>query len=133
MHVRTIVCASVMAIGMAGTITTVSAADQETSKKNASTVAKQAASASAAPSRPFATLRGVKAVKMEAQELKSVKGMHIHFWTGGAPIGEPHLVNQLQNNLGNGQAPAGSGPGYSGLCVANVQSPSIFINPGGGC
>jgi len=131
MQVRTIVCASVVAIGAA--MTTVSAADQVASNKNGSTDQKQAVSAPDTPSTPFATLKGVKAVPMEEKELKSVKGLHIHFWTGGAPIGEPHLVNHLENNLGNGQAPAGSGPGYSGLCVANVQSPSIFINPGGGC
>ena len=134
MQIRMIVFSAVVAIGMGTTMATVSA-DQATSRKNDAKKADQAVSAPAPSRTGFATLKGVKAVPMEAAELKAIKGLHIHFWTGGPPSPgeEPHVVNHLENNLGNGQAPAGSGPGYSGLCVANVQSPSIFINPGGGC
>jgi hypothetical protein len=133
MHIRMTVCASIVAIGTMATMATVFASDHAASQKSSATSAKQAVSAPAPASTRFATLKGIKAAPMEAADLKTIKGLHIHFWTGGAPVGDPHLVNHLENNLGNGQAPAGSGPGYSGLCVANVQSPSIFINPGGGC
>jgi hypothetical protein len=96
----------------------------------------------------FATLSGVKAQPMAPRELSAVKGLHIHFTTPSSNAGHPlvdpatgwHFVNQTQNNLGNGQAPAGAGPGYSGLCGAALKSGAITIpgqNPttgvGGGC
>ena len=96
----------------------------------------------------FAALARVKAEPMTAQQLNSVKGMHIHFATGSANPGHPHeeptlgwhFVNHQENNLGNGQAPAGAGPGYSGLCGAALKSPKLFIpgqdpmtGSGGGC
>ena len=132
MHVRTTAFASMVAIGLAAGMTTAAASEKAAADAGAAKQKQEESAPAAAPQR-FATLKSVKAEPMNEAEMKEVKGLHIHFWTGGAPVGEPHIVNHLQNNLGNGQAPAGSGPGYSGLCVANVHSPSIFINPGGGC
>ncbi|HET9361933.1 MAG TPA: hypothetical protein VFO58_19405 [Vicinamibacterales bacterium] len=96
----------------------------------------------------FATLARVKAVPMSSSELDAVKGMHIHFTTPSQNAGHPHVepftgwhfVNHQENNLGNGNAPDISGPGYSGLCGAALNSPALAIpgqNPvtgvGGGC
>lgn len=100
------------------------------------------------PSGTFATLNGVKAVPMAPRELDAVKGMHIHFATPGQNSGHPHVepftgwhfVNHTENNLGNGNAKPGSGPGYSGLCGAALNSPALVIpgqntttGIGGGC
>ena len=96
----------------------------------------------------FATLNGVTAVPMEQADLRTVKGLHIHFTTGSANEGHPlvepatgwHFVNHTENNLGNGQAKPIAGPGYSGLCGAALLSPSLTIpgqststGIGGGC
>jgi hypothetical protein len=92
-----------------------------------------------APTAQFTALKSVKAVPMASRELKAVKGQHAHFWTPSDPFAlpvppEPHVVNSnnMDNwlDLGNGEI---VGPGYHGLCTANMRSDAIFINPGGGC
>ena len=100
------------------------------------------------PSGTLATLNGIKAVPMAARELDAVKGLHIHFTTPSQNAGHPqvapdtgwHFVNHTENNLGNGQAKPTSGPGYSGLCGAALNSPALTIpgqntttGVGGGC
>jgi hypothetical protein len=112
------------------------------------TADKKASNTSAVATQPFATLAGVKAEPMSSGELEKVKGLHIHFTTPGSnttgPLGPSeegwHFVNPTENNLGNGNANPGAGPGYSGLCGAALLSPAITIpgqNPatgiGGGC
>lgn len=107
----------------------------------------------------FATLKGIDAKPLAAAELGAIKGQHIHFAIVDAdgnirnlpvsenagpisqtPFGTFLEVNFKENNLGNGQALDGSGPGYSGLCGAALLSPSLVIpfqNPdtgtGAGC
>src|SRR5688572_30494826 len=112
----------------------VSASDSDKGK-----TASEPASSVTHESRPvsvLATLKAVKAAPMSSSELDAVKGQHAHFWNPGAPFptSEPHVVNRNNTDnwldLGNGEI---VGPGYHGLCTANVKSPAIFINPGGGC
>jgi hypothetical protein len=146
---------------LAASIGSVFAADKPATGDGNKEVPK-AAEKSATTSSQFSTLKGVKAVEMATAELDAVKGQHIHFVLidpsttcpgptcvphipnaspKAAPIdGLIHLVNHKENNLGNGQAPAGSGPGYSGMCGAALKSPALWIpgqNPvtgiGGGC
>lgn len=139
MAVKKLVSGVVVAIVLAftaGTVTALAQAaapDREKAPGNKSTLA---------------TLKGVEAVPMAERELSTVKGLHIHLATpsqnAGHPLVEPftgwHFVNFKENNLGKGQAPAGSGPGYSGLCGAALRSPALsipFQDPvtgiGGGC
>jgi hypothetical protein len=96
----------------------------------------------------FTMLNGVKAEPMAEQELKGVKGLHIHFTTPSENLGHPlvdsatgwHFVNHKENNLGKGQALPIAGPGYSGLCGAALLSGALTIpgqntttGAGGGC
>jgi hypothetical protein len=140
------VSASVIALALAVGIGSVFAADNpakvDANKVDVNKEVPKATEKSTPASSQFATPKGVKAVEMASTELDAVKGQHIHFTTGdpsitcpgplcfpnlnvpnasenAAPLDGPiHLVNHKENNLGNGQAPAGSGPGYSGLCGA---------------
>lgn len=135
---RTIVSALVVAIALAATMSSVSASDNPAKADVASASAK-ASEPSNTPSQ-FSTLKDVKAVPMASKELGSVKGLHIHFATPSLPQTGLLFVNQQENNLGNGQALPGSGPGYSGLCGAALNSPALFIpgqntttGAGGGC
>lgn len=107
--------ALVLAIALAATIGAASAAAQSGKPEGAT----KAPAASAAPQ--FATLNGVKAAPMASRELDAVKGLHIHFFVNGVL----HVVNHRENNLGGGQAPPPSGPGYSGLCNAQQHSGAI--------
>jgi len=139
MRRTTLVSALVVAIALAATMSTVSASDQP-AKADVANASAKASEPSNTPSQ-FSTLKGVKVVPMASKELESVKGLHIHFATPSLPQTGLLFVNQQENNLGNGQAPLpGSGPGYSGLCGAALNSPALFIpgqNPttgvGGGC
>ncbi|MGH9386318.1 MAG: hypothetical protein ACRD2N_18745 [Vicinamibacterales bacterium] len=128
MRTRLLISGFAVAIAVAATMTTVSASDQTTARETV-TKPQQESSKSATPSTQFATLKGIMALPMKPAELKSVKGLHIHFFVNG----QLHIVNHQENNLGGGQAPAGSGPGYSGLCTASGASPAINIPPGQGC
>lgn len=126
---RTIVSALVVAIALAATMSSVSASGQPAKASEPSNTPSQ-----------FSTLKDVKAVPMASKELESVKGLHIHFATPSLPQTGLLFVNQRENNLGNGQALPGSGPGYSGLCGAALKSPTLFIpgqntttGAGGGC
>ena len=109
---------------------------------------KAPSSRTALASGTFAMLSGVKAIPMAPRELDVVKGLSIHFTTPSQNQGHPqvipnpgwHFVNYKENNLGNGQALPGSGPGYSGLCGAALLSPALTIpgqslttGSGGGC
>jgi hypothetical protein len=147
MRVRTLPSTSI-AVALAVTIGSVTMFGQSPTPAAVKPVAVVESSKSVPASQPFATLAGVKAVPMASGELAKVKGLHIHFTTPGnnttSPFGASpqgwHFVNHTENNLGNGQAPAGAGPGYSGLCGAALNSPALTIpgqNPvtgiGGGC
>jgi len=142
MRVTRFVSGLIVTIAMAFTMGSITTFGQSDNTKD--TKAAPAKSTSST----FATLSGVKAQPMAPRELDAVKGLHIHFTTPSANDGHPqvaplpgfHFVNHQENNLGNGQAPAGSGPGYSGLCGAALNSPALTIpgqNPttgvGGGC
>ncbi|HET9372947.1 MAG TPA: hypothetical protein VFO19_21950 [Vicinamibacterales bacterium] len=95
----------------------------------------------------LAALKSAAAVPMEQAELRTVKGLHIHFTTPSANEGHPlvepttgwHFVNHTENNLGKGQALPIAGPGYSGLCGAALLSGALTIpgqtsgGTGGGC
>ncbi|MGH9239103.1 MAG: hypothetical protein ACRD3G_13770 [Vicinamibacterales bacterium] len=80
----------------------------------------------------FTALKGVKAAPMSANELKTVKGQHVHFVT--ISNGKLHLAGDIktENNWSNewggtdGHAVA---PSYKGLCVAHGNG-SIFIPTG---
>jgi hypothetical protein len=133
MKTHAVATASIVAIALAATMASVSASGQSPAPDR--TTVDRAASTqkpvdTPQPTSPqFATLKNVKAAPMASAELDAVKGTHIHFVT---PSGSLHLVNHLENNLGKGQALPGSGPGYSGLCTAAIQSPAIVIpGPGG--
>ncbi len=140
MRVRSLVPRLSIALALAFTLGLVAASAQSAKPAD---VKVEPAKATSAPGN-FAMLKGVKAEPMAAPELAKVKGLHIHFTTPGNNPGGPtpgwHFVNHQENNLGNGQAPAGSGPGYSGLCGAALNSPALTIpgqntttGRGGGC
>lgn len=137
MRTRSFISASIGAIALAATMTTLSA-DQSTSRDRESVTSQsQQTPKPAAPSTQFAVLKGVKAAPMKPAELNEVKGQHIHFFVNfeGHPSGTPFLVNKNnENTYGLGQAPDGSGAGYSGLCNASALGTSaIFIPVGEGC
>lgn len=80
----------------------------------------------------FTALKDVKAVPMSSNELKTVKGQHVHFIT--ISNGKLHLAGDVktENNWSNewggsdGQPVA---PSYHGLCKAHGNG-SIFIPTG---
>ena len=132
MHVRMLAATSI-AIALA--VGSVAASGQSPAPAGKSVTAVESSA-----SQPFATLAGVKAAPMASAELDKVKGLHIHFTTPsanvnpGAPGGAEgwHFVNSNNDsNFGNGHVPAGSGPGYNGLCGAALNSPALTI-PGQG-
>jgi hypothetical protein len=125
--------AGLAAVAIAVAPALLSASDRADTRSDGAKVVREAPIQEAASAR-FTALKGVKAAPMASSELKAVKGQHAHFWNPGAPLGgTPHVVNShSQDNwidLGHGLV----GPGYHGLCKANVVSGAIFINPGGGC
>lgn len=139
MHVRTLSAGLAVVIGLAFTAGSVTAFAQADGPDKAKGADKKVT---------LSTLRGVQAAPIAEEELDKVKGLSIHFTTpsqnAGHPLVDPrtgwHFVNFKENNLGKGQAPAGSGPGYSGLCGAAVLSPTLTIpgqntstGIGGGC
>ena len=161
MRITRIVSASVIAVVLAASIGSVFAADKPVKGEGDKQVSKTSEKSTSASS-VFATLKGVNAVEMAPSELGAVKGQHIHFAivdpsttcpgpscqlvvpnasSNAAPHSGPIFeVNHKENNLGNGQAPAGSGPGYSGMCGAALKSPALWIpgqnattGIGGGC
>lgn len=75
----------------------------------------------------FTALKGVKAVPMSSNDLKTVKGQHVHFLT--LKNGKIHFAgNPFEHNWENlggtdGQPVA---PSYKGLCIAHGNG-SIFI------
>src|SRR5688572_18053294 len=80
----------------------------------------------------FTALKGVKAAPMSSNELKTVKGQHVHFVT--ISNGKLHLAGDIktENNWSNewggsdGQPVA---PSYHGLCKAHGNG-SILIPTG---
>ena len=163
MRITRIVSASVFALLLAARIGSVSASDKPV-KVDVNKEVPKASEKTAPASSQFTVLKGVKAVEMASTELEAVKGLHIHVAVGDPSVTCPgpscipnlvvpnasenaaphdgivHLVNHKENNLGKGNAPAGSGPGYSGLCGAALLSPALWIpgqHPvtgiGGGC
>ena len=143
MRIRSFIAATGVAVALAFTFGSISTYAQQA--KTASVKIEQPTPAA---SGTFAALKGVKAEPMAAPELAKVKGLDIHFTTPSNNAGHPHVagttgwhfVNHTKNNLGNGQASAIAGPGYSGLCGAALMSGALTIpgqNPttgiGGGC
>lgn len=99
----------------------------------------------------FATLKGIEAEPMSANELDAVKGLHFHFMT---PAGKLLFVNVKNGALKKGEGfqptpnadvasdgfPLGVGKGYRGLCGAALRATGLSIpgqDPvtgiGGGC
>lgn len=142
MHATKFVSGLVVTIAIAFTAGTITVFGQSSTPKDVKPAPAKSTSST------LATLGSVKAVPMAPRELGVVKGLHIHFTTPSANAGHPlvepltgwHFVNHTENNLGKGQAPAGAGPGYAGLCGAALLSSALTIpgqNPttgiGGGC
>ena len=85
----------------------------------------------------FATLKGIEATPMAAEELDAVKGLHVHFVspsqnTQWAPLPGLQLAGDIktENNWSNewgGSDGEPVAPSYKGLCVATGLS-----GPGGG-
>lgn len=127
------VSAALTVVALAAAPVLLSASDKAVPAKDGKAV--QSTTVDKAPSAQFATLKGVKAVPMAAKELKAVKGLHVHFWNPGAPLGgPPHLAGA--NNHDNWSNLYGDGlvaPSYHGLCKAAANGSAIFINVGGGC
>ena len=113
--------AGLVAMALAITPAMLSASDTATAVKD-----QQASTAK------FSALKGVKAAPMSSNELKTVKGQHVHFVT--ISNGKLHLAGDVktENNWSNewggtdGHAVA---PSYKGLCVAHGNG-SIFIPTG---
>ena len=122
--------AAAVAVALAAPVL-VSASDSEKgASKPASTV-----SSKKLPASSMVTLKGVKAAPMSSSELADVKGLHVHFWNPGAPLGgPPHEAGS--NNTDHWSDLYGDGlvaNSYHGLCTAAGNGSAIFINPGGGC
>jgi hypothetical protein len=131
MRATTFALAAAVAVTLA-TPVLVSASDPEkAASKAASNV-----SSTTLPASPMVTLKGVKAAPMSSSELADVKGLHVHFWTPGAPFPtEPLLAGDVktENNWSNLYGQGDVANSYRGLCKAAVNGSAIFINPGGGC
>ena len=116
MHTRRWVSGALAAIVLAVAPVMLSASDNATEAKDQNVSAKK-----------FAALKDVKAVPMPADELKTVKGQHVHFLT--LSNGKIHFAgNPFEHNWENlggtdGQPVA---PSYKGLCIAHGNG-SIFI------
>jgi len=75
----------------------------------------------------FTALKGVKAAPMSSNELKTVKGQHVHFLT--LSNGKIHFAgNPFEHNWSNLGGTDGQdvAPSYKGLCIAHGNG-SIFI------
>ena len=75
----------------------------------------------------FTALKGVKAAPMSSNELKTVKGQHVHFFT--ISNGKIHFAgNPFEHNWSNLGGTDGQdvAPSYKGLCIAHGNG-SIFI------
>lgn len=78
----------------------------------------------------FTALKGVKAEPMSSNELKTVKGQHVHFLT--LKNGKIHFAgNPFEHNWENLGGTDGQdvAPSYKGLCIAHGNG-SIFIPTG---
>ena len=75
----------------------------------------------------FTALKGVKAAPMSSNELRTVKGQHVHFLT--LSNGKIHFAgNPFEHNWSNLGGTDGQdvAPSYKGLCIAHGNG-SIFI------
>lgn len=128
MRCRRLASASLAALTLAIAPAVLSASDRASEPKNEATVVQTSLTAVG----QFAALKGVKAMPMSSDELKAVKGQHVHFIT--ISNGKLHLAGDIktENNWSNewggtdGQPVA---PSYKGLCVAHGNG-SIFIPTG---
>lgn len=120
-----IVRVALVAATLAAAPAFVSASDQPVASKDNATVTVTA------QSNQFTAVKGIKAVPMSSNELKAVKGQHVHFIT--ISNGKLHLAGDVktQNNWENLGGTDGRpvAPSYHGLCVAHGNG-QIFIPTG---
>ena len=120
MSIARSVSGALAAVALAVVPVVVSASDKGGSPRDAS-------SAPSAQTTQFATLKNVKAVPMSSDELKTVKGQHVHFLT--LKNLKIHFAgNPFEHNWENlgGTDGAAVAPSYKGLCIAHGNG-SIFI------
>ena len=125
MSIARLVSGALAAVALAVAPVVVSASDKSGSPGDTSP-------APSAQTTQFAALNSVKAVPMSSNELKTVKGQHVHFIT--LSNGKLHLAGDVktENNWSNewggsdGQPVA---PSYHGLCKAHGNG-SILIPTG---
>ena len=127
---RRLASASLAALTLAIAPAVLSASDRATEPRNQPIAVQETPSTASAGQ--FAALKGVKAVPMAADELKAIKGQHVHFIT--IKNGKVHLAGDIktENNWSNewgGTDGALVAPSYHGLCVAHGNG-SIFIPTG---
>ena len=132
MRFTTLVSASVVAIALAATMNTVSAADK--SKTDNVKAVPTASRTQPAATNQFSTLKGVKAAPMSSRELVAVKGRHVHFLDGNGGF---HLAGNPEKQMNNWQNLGGSdglpvAPSYHGLCVAQGVGTGGISSPGAG-
>jgi hypothetical protein len=129
MRIRRIATISIAAAFLAAAFGSASLSGQSrndaTTGKTLSTESKAANNQARAPVKatPFAALARVKAEPMTRDELKTVKGLHVHFDDGADGV-NIHLAGDVHSgNFTNWENRGGSdglpvAPSYNGLCVA---------------
>lgn len=125
MQIVRLLSASLVAVAFAAPAI-VSASDNAQTKTAAKALGK---TADTAPAPQLATLKDITAVPMSSNELKAVKGLHVHFVT--ISNGKLHLAGDVktENNWSNewgGTDGVAVAPSYKGLCKAHGNG-SIFI------
>ena len=126
MSVVRFVSGSLAVLALAAAPVVLSASDQATVSKD------KASTSVTTPASQFTALKGVKAAPMSSNELKAVKGQHVHFVT--INNGKLHLAGDVktENNWSNewgGSDGKAVAPSYHGLCVAHGNG-QIFIPTG---
>ena len=126
MSVVRFVSGSLTVLALAAAPVVLSASDQATGSSE------KASASVTTPASQFTALKGVKAAPMSSNELKAVKGQHVHFIT--ISNGKLHLAGDVktENNWSNewgGSDGHAVAPSYHGLCVAHGNG-QIFIPTG---
>ena len=130
MRCRRLASAALAALTLAIAPAVLSASDRATEPKNETTVVQASETAVG----QFAWLKGVKAVPMSSDELKAVKGQHVHFIEPGNGFSKIHEAgNPLNQGVGTGNwydngSPDGGlvAPSYHGLCKAGPIGIPVF-------
>ena len=128
MRLPTVLTGSVVAVAMVFALGTKSLSAQ-------SDGVKPAAPEPAPAVQNFSILKGVKVVPLASSELKTIKGLHVHFLNGSnnvvetpfGPIQGIHLAGDVktENNWSNawgGSDGVAVAPSYKGLCTASSLS-----------